>query len=443
MSEIQYQTNRSIPVIRDVDVVVIGGGPGGIGAATLAARQGVRSLLVERYGFLGGMATVGEVHPFMPNHINKKELLDRLVYPDWVRAMRSYFPPDWASEHPLDEETLFCHPDRTIIKEAAMLGAEDVVRDAGAEILYHHTLADVMVQGRNISVVILLSKSGLVAVRAKRYIDCTGDGDLAALAGCQYEQGGPSGHCQPMTTCFKLAGVDQKRFFEASQEGFDLQVEYIHAQQDGTLRCPRENILRFPWVRPDVVHFNTTRVLKHSATNGEDLSEAEIEARDQIREFIAWFRKTVPGYENAWLHSMGHHIGLRESRRILGRAYVTREDYDARRKFEDAVLRVEYPIDIHNPVGGDTEIVRIPPGEWYEIPYGCLVPRDRDNLFVAGRPISVDHAVHSSVRIMPPAVSLGQAAGLAAAESIRAGVCPGELNGERVRACLRDLGAAL
>jgi hypothetical protein len=440
MSQLRWN-GQELEILREVDVLVVGGGPGGIGAAATAARQGARTLLVERYGYLGGMASAGEVHPFMPSHVEGK-LLDRPIYPQWVRKMRRYLPPDWSAEHELGEE-IFQHPDRTISKEAAILAAEEVVLESGAEILYHHALADVITEGRRIAGAVFLSKSGHVAIQARQYIDTTGDGDLAAWAGCECEQGGPSGHSQPMTTCFKLGGVDMQAFFEAKKNGFDFQGAYRSAQADGRLSCPRENILWFPWIRKDVVHFNTTRVIQKRATRGEEISQAEIEARKQVREFLRFFRQSVTGYENAWIYSLAHHVGVRESRRILGRAYLTLDDFRACRKFDDAIARIQYPVDIHNPDGSGTEHLSLPEGQWYEVPYGCIVARDVDNLTVGGRPISVDHAVHSSARVMPPAVSIGQAAGLAAAMACAEETDPHTLNAIEVRQALVDQGAYL
>jgi hypothetical protein len=246
-----------------------------------------------------------------------------------------------------------------------------------------------------------------------------------------------------MTTCFKLGGVDMQAFFEAKKNGFDFQATYRAGQSDGRLSCPRENILWFPWIRKDVVHFNTTRVIQKKATSGEEISEAEIEARRQVREFLEFFRTEVPGYENAWIYSLAHHVGVRESRRVIGRGYLTLDDFRACRKFDDAIARVQYPVDIHNPDGSGTEHLNLPQGQWYEVPYGCIVARDIDNLLVGGRPISVDHAVHSSARVMPPAVSIGQAAGLAGARACAEAVDPGELDGVAIRKALAEQGACL
>jgi len=427
MKTISYEKKTEIPVIYEADVVVVGAGPGGIGAAVAAARNGAKTVLVERYGFPGGMAVSGEVHPFMPNDVHG-EKLDRPIYIEWQEKMIPYLRPQHQNK-----------VTRKISKDAAVLAAEDLCFDAGVTLLYHHTLADVQLEGDFIDSVIFLSKSGLVAVKGSMYIDCTGDGDLAALAGCSFEQGGPSGHSQPMTLCFKLSQVDQSRVPDHSE----INKLYLGARDRGEIDCPRDTILSFKWFDDDVVHFNTTRVLRKSGTNGLELSEAEIEGRKQLRQLLRFFRTHVPGFEQAGIHSIASHIGIRETRRICGLHYLERVAFDTAQKFSDAIARANYPIDIHHPDGGGTDHAHLPKDEWYEIPYGCIVAKDRNNLLVGGRPISVDHAVHSSMRVMPIACSVGQAAGVAAAMALKEKRLPRDLDGKEVRKQLVEMGARL
>ncbi len=432
----KYQGAVDIPVIAEADVVVVGGGPGGLGAAVMAARQGVKVILVERYGFLGGMASSGEVHPFMDNHVDGTTL-DRPVYVEWRKAMWEYLPES-LRQTPFDESVPGWHGNG-INKNVAMLAAEDLCLAAGVKLLYHHNLINVIQEGGRIEAAVFSSKSGLGAIQAKVFIDSTGDADLAALAKCPCEFGNEDGWCQPMTLCFKLGHIDKKLV----PSPIELHRLYSEAKASGEVNCPRENLLIFATEDDDVLHFNTTRVIKKSGINGQELSDAEIEARRQLREILAFLRRRVPGYAQATIHSIAHHIGIRETRRVRGMAYLTVSDFEARRKFPDAITKVNYPIDIHNPNGSGTVIRDMPRSDWYEIPYGCIVPPDCRNLLIGSRSISVDHAVHSSMRVMPPVCSIGQAAGMAAAMAAVGGISPSQLDGKEVRQRLVAAGARL
>ena len=427
----------SIPVIRNVDVAVIGGGPGGLGAAIMSARSGAKTILIERFGVVGGMAAVGEVTPFMYNHYCG-EPMDKPIYMEWRAAMAAYQPESIRNDE---------GKQMMLNKDIAALAAEEMLQKAGVEIIYHHTLVNSVVENRKISYIILHSKSGFSAVKAKNFIDATGDADLAMLSKCEFELGDAEGYCQPMTNCFKLSHVKPPMNEEIckwdSSWRHQLNDIFLKAKADGRLSCPRENLLMFSWFDDDVTHFNTTRVIKHDPTNGESLSDAEQIAHKQIRELISVLRSDAPGFENASLQSMASTIGIRESRRVKGLKYVTREDFIKRSKFDDAILRCNYPIDIHSGKGAGTELVYMKGDEYYEIPYGAIIPKDVDNLAIAGRPISVDVAVHSSMRVMPPACSVGQAAGIAAAMSIKNNCDLPKLDGRAVRAALVAQGAFL
>ncbi len=441
MDTILFQVQEEIPVIDEADVLVIGAGPGGLGAAVMAARSGAKTILVERYGMPGGMAFSGEVTPFMWNHYKSDDQavprsMDLPVYPQWVAKMAPYLPESFRPSFLKDTDTDVSH---IISKDVAAMAAEDLCLEAGVKILYHHNLVRAVVKDGVIQAAVFTSKSGFVAIRAKAYVDATGDADLTILAGGQADFGGPTGHCQPMTLCFKLDHVDRSRI----PDGKTIQKLFDAAKADGRLTTTRENLLMFSYFDEDVLHFNTTRVIRKSAVNGVELSEAELEGHKQFREYLAWLRSDVPGFEKCQVRSIAGHIGVRESRRIVGIRRIGREAFRNRQKFEDAVCRCNYGIDIHSPDGSGTEREFMPWTEYYEIPYGCIVPQGVKNLTVGGRPVSVDHALHSSSRVMPPACSLGQAAGVAAAMSAQTGIPCDELDGKLVRAKLKELGAFL
>ena len=447
MDSIKFRVEEEIPVVAEADVVVVGGGPGGLGAAIMAARYGANVILVERYGMLGGMATYGEITPFMWNHFKASEdqafpeAMDRPVYPEWIRKMSEYLPPTLRNEHAEEYaregvDAPFTH---IISKDIAPMAAEEMCLEAGVRILYHHNLVRTIVEDGVIRAAVFTSKSGFVAIRAKNFVDATGDADLTVLAGGKTEIGGPSGHCQPMTLCFKLDHVDKSRMPNRQEWA----VLYEAAKASGKVNCPREDVLIFNHYDPTVVHFNTTRIIHKSGVNGMELSEAELEGHRQFREILNWLREDVPGFEECQVRSIAGHIGIRESRRIVGIRQITSDSFHKREKFEDAICRCNYDLDIHSPDGSGTSHCYMSNMEYYEVPYGCVVPAGLKNLTVGGRPVSADHAMHASLRVIPPACSLGQAAGVAAAMSAKTGIPCDELDGKEVRAALKELGAFL
>ncbi|MFW5867823.1 MAG: FAD-dependent oxidoreductase, partial [Armatimonadota bacterium] len=192
-------------------------------------------------------------------------------------------------------------------------------------------------------------------------------------------------------------------------------------KERGEIDNPRENVLLFYTTHEDEVHFNTTRVVKHDATNAEDMTEAELIGRRQVRQMVRFLVGEVPGFENAWLSEMAPQIGIRESRRVMGDHVLDVDEVLGAAKFDDGIARGSYAVDIHNPAGTGTVIKRLPPGEAYDIPYRCLTPRGFDNMLIAARCVSCDHAAHSSLRVMPIVMAIGEAAGCAAEMALDGG----------------------
>ena len=434
--------NKRIPVVEQCDIAVIGAGPGGLGASLMAARMGCRTSVFEASGRPGGAAALAEVSPFMYSG-NGKEFFDAPIFTEWLREIISYLPEKQRRHYagiPGNESS-----SRLITPALAALAAEDLLLEAEVGLFYHFTLVDVILSEdkRKIKYAVLHSKSGFSAASAKVFIDSTGDGDLAALAGCPFDMGDEQGGCQPMTTCFDMGDVDilggdvRNRDFQEV-----VQRHYQDAVKDGKLSCQRENLLCFNAHDPHGVHFNTTRILGKDATNGQMRSEAEVIGRRQIREFVHFLRKSMPGFEQATLRSFGD-AGVRESRRFRGLARLTRNDLLHARHFADGIARCNYGIDIHNPRGRGTEILHFSESAFYEIPFGCLVPQNVENLLIGSRCISGDVAAHSSFRVMPTVCSIGQGAGVAAALAIDQGVAIPEIDGRNVRRELIRLGARL
>jgi glycine/D-amino acid oxidase-like deaminating enzyme len=396
-----------LPVAAQAEVAVLGGGPAGLCAAVAAAQEGADVLLVERYGFLGGMATAGLVNPFMafqtasPDAPEVLKLVNGGLLQVVIARLQEAGGYD-AQQQAFDPETM-----KQVAQEMAL--------EVGVRLRLHTMLIGALAEEGRVRLAGTASKSGLETVAAEVFIDATGDADLAAWAGAEYEQGRPEdGLCQPMTLNFRMGGVDQ----DLMPTRAEINALYDAAKQRGEIDNPRENVLWFYTTRRGEIHFNTTRVVGKQATDAADLTAAEIEARAQVKQMVAFLRGEVPGLAGAYLLATGTQIGMRESRRVMGDYVLTAEDVLSARDFADGIARGCYPVDIHNPAGTGTVIQAVPPGRSYAIPYRCLTPRGFENLLVTGRPISADHAAHSSLRVMPIAMNLGEAAGAAAARAL-------------------------
>jgi hypothetical protein len=401
-------------------VLVAGGGAAGIAAAVAAARRGASTLLIERYGFLGGMATAGLVNPFMMWEPGAEPLVGGIFQEmlDRMAALGGYSCP--RQPNAFDPE---------VFKAVA----DELCLEAGVELRLHTVVTSATVRNARVSSVRTESKSGAERRRARVYIDCTGDADLAYRAGVQCDYGrAEDGMAQPMTLNFRMANVDVERMPPKDE----INRLYDAAKAEGRVSCPRENVLFFYAIQPGVVHFNTTRVTGKSGVDAGDLTSAEIEARRQARELVSFLVSSVAGFENAYLQQTAAQIGIRETRRIRGEYTLTADDVLAARKFPDGIARCSYPIDIHSPTGAGTIIRDVPRGDHYEIPYRCLVPIGVDNLLVAGRCVSATHEAQASLRVMPQCFAMGEAAGTAAALAVERSIPPREVDGHELRAVL-------
>ena len=412
-------------------VVVAGGGPAGVGAAVAAARMGARVTLAERYGFLGGMATVALVHPWMPFSAGDKQLVGGVLQ-EVINRLRTH--------NAYRDTTQLGHRSHCFDPELLKRVLQELLLEAGVELRLHCFVVGAKKRQNTINGIVIESKSGREVLRGDVVIDCTGDGDVAARAGAPCEKGrAEDGFMQPMTLHFRMARVDVPRMPPREE----INRLYDAAKEAGRVQCPRENVLWFETTRDDEIHFNTTRVVEVDGTSSLDLSKAEIESRRQAWEIAEFLQREVPGFEKAYLSVTGPQIGVRETRRIMGEYVITEEDVLGARKFEDGIALASYPVDIHNPRGAGTVIRHLPPGEWYSIPYRCMVPRDVDGLLVAGRPISSTHEAHSSVRVQPTCYAMGQAAGIAAAMAAAERIPPRAVDAQAVRAEIRNQGGIL
>ena len=418
LSGLTLGQNTGKKKIKHWDVIVAGGGPGGVPAAVSAARNGARVLLIEKYGCLGGMATVGLVNPFMRSGLAKG------LFGEFAGILKK-------NDSLLKDK-------RTFDDEPMKWLLDQFVLDSGAELLLHSQVLGVLKSDGRVEAVRVLHKGGIEDLGADIFIDSTGDGDVAAWAGAEFQIGRKAdGSCQPMTLCFRMAGVDEQRMPSRDTIN-DL---YNQAKEKGELENPRKEVAVYKSSHPHVVHFNSTRVVGKSALDGWSLTEAEIEGRRQTAQLVEFMKKKIAGFESAYLSKMAAQIGVRESRRIMGRYVLTEDDVLSARHFSDGIANCRYSIDIHNPTGTGTVIKRLKRGTYYQIPYRCLVPKGADNLLVASRCISSTHEAHSSLRVQPIVWCIGQAAGTAAAKCVKDKTMPAFVDTDQLRKTLKKQGA--
>ncbi len=447
----------------DTDVFVCGGGPAGVCAAIAAARNGADVLLVERGNCLGGMATQALVGPFMTCYDKSGttqiirglfgEIVERLV----LRG-GAIHPRDVLGGTAFTSWIKVGHDHCTPFEpEALKLLLDEMCAEAGVQVLFHADFAEPLMEDARIVGARIFTKAGMRIVRAKVVVDATGDADVAFRSGAPTEYGDPaSGRVQPATMFFRIGNCDLAAItadIEANKDNFfrkdgvnyrSLHWRVAEARAAGDWTLKRVSIGLFRGVKEDEWSINTSRIMGVDATDPESWSDAEAEGRAQVDQIFRFFRKYVPGCANARLLCSGSTIGVRESRHVLGEYRLTAEDCLEGRVPEDAVLVASNSVDVHGRFGPlSNEYVAIRNGNWYGVPYRCLVPLKVENLLIAGRCLSADAEAAGAVRVMPPAMAMGQAAGTAAALCVKTGVTPRALNAAQLVDILKKQGAFL
>lgn len=417
--------------MKKYNLIVAGGGLSGVAAAISAAKEGLSVLLTEKSGCLGGAMSNSLVYPFMyywtkGEEGKERKYLCKGIFAEMVKRVKEYDPSS---------------TDTQFKPEYFKLVLDDMITEAGVDVLFHSTVFKAETEGRKIKSIDIASSSGIITFEADFFVDATGDGNLFAMAGCDFQLGRESdGLCQPMTTCFRLCGVDMEQF---RKDGSKLQELYKKYQAEGKIKNPREDILTFSGIGEGVLHFNTTRIIKHDPTNVFDISKAEITARRQIHELVCFLKENSKAFENSTVISIAAEIGIRESRKLKGVHILTADELKNQVDFEDSIALGNYDIDIHNPSGSGTSHYFFKDGEYYHIPYRSLLPKEYDNLLVAGRCISTTHEAQASIRIMPICACIGEAAGTSIAVAYNSEKTTHNVDINEIRRKLTQNGAAV
>ncbi len=440
---------RKLPVCCRYDVVVAGGGPAGIGAAVAAARAGMKTLLIERTGFLGGMSTGGLVPCFAPfNYSGGKVSVYRGIAWDVLNRLWKAGGGGFRTGY-IDWPTT----DNEVLKHVY----DELVEEAGVDVLFFTVVSDVIRTGRKVKAVVIENKGGRFAVEGKAFVDATGDADLAVRAGVPCDKGDAKGNLQGVSLCFTVAGIEVEKWWSHYRKRYGANAPMTKWLQDCQTKglLPRVPGCEYRVMSPhklsaDVMNFNFGHIFGIDGTDPVQVSRAMILGRRLAHNFVVFARKHMPGWKDARIVATASLLGVRETRRIRGRVTMTMADFKASRHFPDDVAQCDYPIDVHPSSVSRREDERAcrtmerlvqPPGRTYGVPFRSLVPKTLDNLLVAGRAISTDRTLQGSSRVMPVCFATGEAAGTASAMAIRSGIAPADIDPAKLRARLKKAGA--
>ena len=432
---------RRTPLLDEVDVVVLGGGPAGIAAAVAAARSGASTLLVERYGFLGGMGTAAGVTNFCGLYANvhgdirrvvhgvADELLQRIDALGGLSAPHLIFGKTRAQAYDMS---------------AYKCAADDLLLTSGAKLLFHAQAVGVVMKSEHeIDALLIETRSGRRGLRARVFVDASGDGDLAAFAGAPWEK---SAHLLYPTLMFKLNNVAPEKAKHAvddiprlMREG-EASGEYHFARMGAIVR-PMKNPIEW---RANITQIRNEHCLAMDGTDAAQLSAGEVEGRRQIREYLRFLRERVPGFDACYVSDIAPQVGIRETRRVTGEYQLCGADVLECRDFADTIGVNGWPLEQHVASDVRWSWPPIPDSRGYnQLPYRMLLPQNIDNLLVAGRCASMTQEGQSAARVSGGCFVMGQAAGAAATLALAQNIKPRAIDVESLQAQLEREGAYL
>jgi ribulose 1,5-bisphosphate synthetase/thiazole synthase len=413
--EIVEESARQTAVMEEADVIIAGGGPAGFAAAIAAARNGAKAVLIERSGFLGGLATGGLIISMIETHRYGhgicKELIDRLLE---FGAAKSYprpkgVIPEWADGAALSGEAIVDF-DPEIFK----IVADEMVAEAGVNLILYSLVVGSISQKNNVQALIIENKSGRQAILGKVIVDATGDGDVASAMGAAFHM---DNHSWGIDLGYRFGGVDTQRVLQWKSEN---RAKYKELMANFNKKMDSFEINWERTTRNDIVWGEAGRITQADGLNVRDQTKVTLDIRKNVYAALKYFRSNLPGFESAFLMDTASQLGVRETRKIDGEYTLTREDVLEGREFDDTVTRGPF-----------------------DIPYRCLIPKEVDGVLTAGRCISVTHEAHGNIRNIPPCIITGQVAGTAAALSSGTGVRPRDLHTKKLQKVLSEQGIRL